>query len=401
MRILSNDFGGYPYPIQLARALARRGHEVLHTYCASLQTTPQGTLQPLSTDPSPFEVHGLTLRQPLEKFSFVRRWRQEREYGRLLAEEIRRFQPDVVLSANTPLDAQAKALETSRAVEAGFVFWLQDIIGVAAERILRRRIPVAGAIIGGHYRRLEARLLRQSDAVIPITDDFHPILSRWGVDQNNVTTVENWAPIEELSLGDPSSAWAREHGLTQGFTFLYAGTLALKHNPDLLLQLALRMRDQGARVVVLSQGPGADWLAEQKRALDLDNLLVLGFKPFAEMPEALAAADVLVAVLEPDAGVFSVPSKVLAYLCGGRPLLLAMPPENLAARIVTDHGAGLVVPPDDLDGFVASAQHLLDHAEEREAMGQHARRYAEHTFKIDRITDAVEKVLQRASRMAA
>ena len=403
MRILSNDFGGYPYPMELARALAARGHTVLHTYCASLQTTPQGTLRRLPDDPAGLEVKGLALGQPLAKYSFVKRWRQERAFGRLLAAEIARFEPDVVLSANTPLDAQALALKATRAAGAGFVFWLQDVIGVAAERILRRKIPVAGTLVGRHYVRLEADLLRQSDAVVPITDDFRPLLQDWRVDETRVTTIENWAPIEELPLAEPDNAWAREHGLADRLTFLYAGTLALKHNPDLLLQLALRVRDRGARVVVLSQGPGADWLREQKETLQLDDdaLLVLGFKPFAEMPDAFAAADILVAVLEPDAGVFSVPSKVLAYLCGARPLLLAMPPENLAARIVREHGAGFVVPPDDLGGFLTAAERLIDEHSLRTSMGENARAYAEETFRIDAIASTMEAVLERTLQPAS
>ncbi|MEO1074411.1 MAG: glycosyltransferase family 4 protein [Bacteroidota bacterium] len=396
MRILSNDFGGYPYPMQLARALAGTGHTVRHTYCASLQTTPQGTLRRLPDDPADFEVRPLTLGQPLDKYSFVKRWRQEREFGRLVAAEVADFRPDVVLSANTPLDAQATLLKATRKHGAGFVFWLQDIIGVAAERILKDKVPVVGGAVGTYYVQKEKALLRKSDRVVMITEDFRPIMHDWGVDDARLHTVENWAPIEELPLAAPDNAWAKQHGFDDAFVFLYAGTLALKHNPDLLLQLALRTRDR-AQIVVLSQGPGADWLREQQATHRLDNLKVMGFKPFAEMPDALAAADVLVAVLEPEAGVFSVPSKVLAYLCGARPILLAVPPENLAARIVDGHEAGFVVQPDDVAGFVERAERLLDDAALRARMGQHARAYAEATFRIDGIAEAMEQVLALAA----
>jgi hypothetical protein len=47
-----------------------------------------------------------------------------------------------------------------------------------------------------------------------------------------------------------------------------------------------------------------------------------------------------------DAGTLSVPSKVQPYLCAGRPILLAAPAENLAARIVARENAGLVVHPE-------------------------------------------------------
>ena len=54
----------------------------------------------------------------------------------------------------------------------------------------------------------------------------------------------------------------------------------------------------------------------------------------------LASATVLIGILEEDAGVFSVPSKVLSYLCAGRPIVLCAPAENLASRTLLEAEAG-------------------------------------------------------------
>jgi glycosyltransferase involved in cell wall biosynthesis len=400
MRILVNDFGGYPYPAELSRALAARGHEVLHTYCASLQTTPQGTLSRLPGDPETLEIRPLKLKVPLEKYHFVKRFFHEKAYGALAADALGAFRPDVVLSANTPLDAQQMLLRAARRKNARFVFWLQDVIGIAAERILREKVPVVGGLIGRHYVNLEARMLRQSDHTVVITDDFRPILHEWGVPDERITTVENWAPLQELPLAsqEEGERWREANGLparsaADGFLFVYAGTLALKHNPALLVRLADEVQGR-ARVVLLSQGHGADYLQGLKDEGRLQNLDILGFRPFAQMPAVFSATDVLAAVLEPEAGVFSVPSKVLAYLCGGKPLLTAMPPENLASRIVDGHDAGIVVAPDDADGFVRGGLALLRDAERRARMGRNARAYAEQTFDIEQITTAIEATLR-------
>ena len=48
-------------------------------------------------------------------------------------------------------------------------------------------------------------------------------------------------------------------------------------------------------------------------------------------------------MIEADAGKFAVPSKVPSYMCAGRPILLAAPKENLAARTVARANAGIVV----------------------------------------------------------
>jgi len=114
---------------------------------------------------------------------------------------------------------------------------------------------------------------------------------------------------------------------------------------------------------------------------------------YKELPEVLAAADVLLALLEKDAGVFAVPSKVLTSLCAKRPLLLAMPLENLAARIVDKNEAGIVVEPENVSVFLEGAERLKEDKKLREQMGKNGRRYAEEHFDIGKITDRFEAIL--------
>ena len=102
------------------------------------------------------------------------------------------------------------------------------------------------------------------------------------------------------------------------------------------------------------------------------------------------------AVLDPDAGVYSVPSKVLTYLCAGRPLLAAMPLENLASRILTREKAGLVAPAGDRAAFVAGARQLAADPALRAALGANARAYADRTFDITAVAARITGIAHRA-----
>ena len=68
-------------------------------------------------------------------------------------------------------------------------------------------------------------------------------------------------------------------------------------------------------MVVVAQGAGMKLLEDAKAKRRLDSLRLLPLQPIARFPEVLAAGDVLVAVIEADAGTYSVPSKVQSYLC--------------------------------------------------------------------------------------
>jgi len=394
LRIVVHDFAGHPFQVQLSRALAARGHEVCHAFCASLTTTPHGALAPQSEDAPTLSIRPLRLGEPLEKYDFVKRWRQERAYGGILAALIEEIRPDVVLSGNTPLDAQRRLLRKCRRRNIPLVHWAQDLIGLAATRLLLHKWHGIGDMVGDHYLRMERKILRRSSAVVVISEDFVPTLVNWGIPRDSIEVIENWAPLEEVPVCSKDNAWSEEKKLVEAFRFVYAGTLGLKHNPDLLLQLALSRPD--ICVLVVSQGKGAEWLSDRKAEMIVPNLRILGFQPFDRLPEVLGAADVLVAILEPEADVFSVPSKVLTYLCAARPVLLAVPPGNLAARIVERIGCGVVVPPTDRDAFLDAAARLVDQDGEREQMGTKARTYAEKTFDIDRIASRFEHVLASA-----
>lgn len=392
LRILVHDYAGHPFQVQLSRSLAGRGHEVAHAWCARLQT-PRGALARRAGDPPGLSFQPLDLGRDFEKYGLWSRWRQEKAYGRLLADQVRAFRPDAALSGNTPIRAQAALLRAVRQSGARFVYWVQDVLGVGIAQALKRRLGPAGKPMAAVLAGMERRLWAGSDHVVVISEDFLPYLPA-RVRDSRASVIRNWAPLEDVPLLDRDNAWAQEQGLQGHRVALYTGTLGLKHNPSLLADLARQMQGTPeVRVVVVSEGPGADYL----RAQDLPNLTVLPFQPFERMPEILAAAEVLIALLEREAGEFAVPSKVLTYLCAGRPLLLAVPSRNLARRIVESVPAGLTVDPDDRAGFLDSARRLLHDGALRERLGANARRYAERTFDIEGITDQFEAILREES----
>jgi colanic acid biosynthesis glycosyl transferase WcaI len=388
MRIVLHDFGGYSFTAQLGRELALRRHEVLYLRSAGFRAERD----------APDYTRGAPLSLTMESIGIGRKARSalsparlgdERRYGQVLARRIAQFPAEVVISANCPLDAQAAAQRQARSNGAAFVYWLQDIYSEAVSRILARRLPLAGDWIGKRFAHLERRMLRASDAVVPISPDYLPFLERWGIPPERITMIENWAPLNEVQPRPKENGWSAEQGLVGSDVLLYAGTLGRKHDPSLLLALADAL--PGAVVVVIAEGAGMDWL--RRHGATRENVRLLPYQPSSSLSDVLGAADVLVALLEEDASVFSVPSKVLTYLAAGRPILAAIPPENHAARTITRLNAGRVVPPSMADELVGAAREMLADPEERKRAAAAGRAYAERTFDIGRVADSFDRVL--------
>jgi glycosyltransferase involved in cell wall biosynthesis len=395
LRIAVHDYAGHPFQFGLSEALARRGHQVEHFYFSD-DVGPKGA----AGDSSPnLSVDPLSIGAPYSKANFLQRRAGDVRYGRIASAAIADFRPDLVISGNTPLDAQDRILRASREAGAAFVFWMQDCISLAAERLLVNRWAGLGRAVATYYRLTERRLLRASDGVVLISEDFLSLMDRFGVPAERRFVIENWGALDTIPLTPKGNLWAAAHGLSERFVFMYTGTLALKHNPERLWALAETFRDDPAVAVVLvAAGVSLDALRERQAKAALSNLIFLPLQPAAEFAATLGAADVLVALLEEDAGEFSAPSKVLSYLCAGRPILMSAPLSNLASRMITRADAGLASPANDQAAFLAAAHRLRDDAALRARLGGAGRRFAETTFDIEAVADRFEAAFEAAVR---
>ena len=397
MRILVNEFCGHAFQVELSRELALRGNQVLHLYFADNLSTPKGDIESGKAESPNFAVEGLHVSMKFSKHSIRTRRKVDIAYGKAVAAKVIEFWPDVVLSANMPLDAQNILQEAARQQNAKFVFWLQDVYSFAVRFVLKKKLGLLAGIVGAYYERLEKRLLRNSGAVVCIAPGFAKLATEWGVDPSRVFVIENWAPHHEILPTDKDNAWSREHGVAGKFCFMYSGTLGMKHCPELLLALARSLETvEGAQLVVIAGGAGTDWLRKNAKAVRKDVLTLLPFQPYERLSEVFGASDVLVALLDSDAGGFAVPSKILSYLCAGRTLLLAAPRENHAAAVIEQADAGVVISPDSASDFVNAARRLMENGELRARYATNASAYAERSFNIGRISDRFIEVFSKS-----
>ncbi len=391
-RIVVHDFSGHPFQAELARSLAHRGHDVLHVHCTSY-TSGKGAFESDASGGS-ITYSEISVGPAFSRYRLLRRIVQELRYGRRFTKVAGGFRPDVIISCNDPLIAKAIFAVWATLHRVAWVFWLQDLYSIALTNAALKRSKLL-APLGALMRAIERKLLRSCDGVVSITEDFEPVLADWGVDPDKCTVIENWAPLGEVVPRPRECSWREEHGIGDRFLYLYAGTLGLKHNPDVLHALAAKQ--DTAVVVVVSEGLGAERLKVMLDEHPLDNLILLPFQPWELVSDVLGAADVLLVLLQADAGVFSVPSKILTSLCAGRPILAAIPASNLGARTIVRAEAGIVVGPGEDASMLEAAELLRADDALRHRMGVNARAYAEATFDIEPITDRFMAVIDQAA----
>ena len=391
------DQGNYAFVRSAAASVLARGDKVVYLYAASCE----GRYRPAGPSGSPLGAVPAIPVGPYEEMqrsNLVQRYFQEQRLAKAFTSAVAEAEPSLVIGVNNALPVQAAVRKWCAANNCKFCFWLQDLRGAAAGHILAKKFGPLGRLIGRHYTRIEESLARSSHHTIALAESFREFALAAGAHEHQVTVLPNWAILEEQPRFPKVNPWSVSSRVDKTFNFLYSGLLGLKHSPEFLLALAIEFqRDPTVRIIAVAEGPGAAFLQREASARGLHNVIV---RPFLEdtrdLPIVLASADVLVGTLEASAVEYCVPSKILTYLCAGRPLLVSAPPSNSAARLVSEVGCGMATDAASQKAFLDAAWLLRKSSELRESFGRLARDYAEREFEAERVAKRFNNILERA-----
>lgn len=399
--ILSQYYDPEPVPKagELARELARRGHGVAAV--TGLPNYPSGSLYP------GFRLTGLRreLRDGIPVFrAFELPYHGRRVLGRILnyvsfmvsAPIAALFAPpcDVIYVWHPPLTVGVAAWLIARWRRVPFVYDVQDIWPDS--------VVLSGLLQGGLLVRLVSALERfvygKADHLLVVTDGARENLIAKGVPANKVTVMPHWVDEELFQRSEEGvrERVRREYAWGDRFVVLFAGNLGLVQGLDTVVQAMSQVGQTGILLVFIGEGADKSRLHSMVESRQLNGRVqFIERQPMANMPAFLAAADALLVHLRrSELSRYVIPTKTLAYLAAGRPILMAM--EGAAADLVTAAGAGVAVTPEDPAALAdAMTKMAAMTGPARDAMGQRGKVYVlSHLTKQKVITD-YESILQR------
>ncbi len=387
------DYGCHSFTFRLAAHLQANGFPISYLANGSLESPNLQSLPTWQTN-FPDLIRIVRAARPYGKLNLRERLRGELDWASRCVEALEQSPPGAIVCSCLPLPVVSKIQSWARRRRIPFVYWLQDLQGIAIAELLGNRLGAVGAALGWIARNLELTFLKRSDHVIAIARAHERFLPSQIRNAERFTTLENWANIEDIPVLPRDNDWAARHQLHNTLNILYSGTLGFKHDLTVFPALAAAFSDQPhVRIVIVSSGAAADHLVAEAKRSNLTNLVVLPFQPYECLPSVLAAASILIAPLDPSAGSFCVPSKILSYLCAGRPSVLAIDRENPAAQMIATAKAGITVKPGDTGAFVSTVQSLASDSLWQQHLGQAARTYAEATFNIENVSTRFLQIL--------
>jgi colanic acid biosynthesis glycosyl transferase WcaI len=386
-----------PKPSEVAEQLAARGHHVF--VLAGLPNYPSGVLapgyrlRPLTRETRRGVAVYRVAEIPYHGRSIVRRILN---YGSfLMAASVMSFfipRPDVTYVWHPPLTNGLVAWWGGLRSGAPFLLDVQDIWpdeGIAAGLIREGRLV-------RFFRRLESFVYRRAARVFVVTEGAKANLAAKGVPPAKLYVSPNWIDPEWFATPTQNALNSARQELAGSNRFIvtFAGNIGYIQGLDVVLRAAALLRDRpeiGFRVI--GSGPDLDGLRRQAQEQNLNNIRFLGRRPLPETAVLLRASDVLLVHLrrDPIADVV-VPTKTLAYLAVGRPILMAM--QGDAAALIEASGSGVAVASDDPHALAEGTLRLFAMtAAELDEMGSRGRAYAAEHYSREKLVNRLESSL--------
>lgn len=236
------------------------------------------------------------------------------------------------------------------------------------------------------------------DEIAVLSLGFKKALVSRGVPEDKITVIHNWADEQTLRRS-PRCASLVPSKSSAEFLVVYAGNIGKAQGLEAVLDATQYIGDISRRVRLMLVGDGIERCRLESLAKERGYAGVefVDPVPFSEIGPFLARADALLVHLSPDPLFeITIPSKTQAYLCIGRPVIMAVGGE--AADLIVRSGGGVVAKPGDPVSIASAISSLAALSDERLfEIGARGRRFYDEELGFNRGLDHFAELFSKST----
>lgn len=275
--------------------------------------------------------------------------------------------------------------------------WVFEVRDLWPESAVTTGVIGRRAMMTRFFYALEAWACRSAALINALTPAMKAdIVERGLAPADKIVEIPNGADLVHFSPGSRDNPFRHQLGWGTRCVAMYAGAHGRANALDQLVDAAALLRDRDDIVIAfVGEGPERARLERRSRELGLRNVSFCGPQPKERMAECINAADIGLAVLQPNPTFRTVyPNKIFDYMACARPIVLGI--DGVARQLVTETArSGIFAPPGDVEAIAAAIRRLADDPTERAAMGERGRRWVEANASREALAAHYETVLRR------
>jgi glycosyltransferase involved in cell wall biosynthesis len=294
---------------------------------------------------------------------------------------------DLIYANTWPLFAQYFVIRAAERHNIPVILHVQDIY---PESLMKKLSPVS-SVINAVFLPLDKYILRKSKKIIAISDKmaFHLIKTR-RLNSSKVQVIPNWQDETTFNI---TGNFCKD----QLFTFMYLGNIGPVANVGLLIDAFIIAGLKRSRLVIA--GSGSMKSAAMKKAEAWPEAMIEFWEvPGGEVDKIQSKADVMLLPLNKDAASSSVPSKLIAYMFSGKPIIASVDENSDTSDTISNAECGWIVKSNDEKELASKMKYTLSLGTETlQNIGTNGRKYAlqnySKQFNLPKIVLLIERML--------
>lgn len=274
----------------------------------------------------------------------------------------------IMISTSPPVISGLVARLAAKISGARFVYHCMDIHPEIGRISGEFKHPTVFSLL----RWIDTTTCRAAARVVVLSQDMErAIRSRKGAETTKVSIINNFSipTYDQVSFSIPPE-FAKHAGM---FRVIFAGNLGRFQGLESFVDAMSLLRDRNdIEFVFMGGGRALMDLMSRADAAKLSNIRFFPHQSVAIAKAIIAEADLCVVSLLPEIIRYAYPSKTMAYLEEGRPLLVSVELTSALAEIVKHENLGVAVAPGDVEGIAMVLKTLADDREEWKKMQSNA-----------------------------
>lgn len=209
--------------------------------------------------------------------------------------------------------------------------------------------------------------------IITLSEGMKKQLVNYVDTEKKIKVVSVWSASDTFKpIAKESNPFLKKYNWIDKFIVLYSGNMGIGHKLEVLIDVAKQL-EGNREILFLFVGEGAkkNTLIDLVNKLELQNVQFLTWQDSDTLQYSLAAGDIAVVALEPEATHASVPSKTFNYMAVGAPLLAIGSLGSELDNLIQGYDVGYYIDGEDLNEVSGI---ILDLYNENEKRNQYSKK---------------------------
>lgn len=219
---------------------------------------------------------------------------------------------------------------------------------------------------------------RKADVITAISEDMKQKLIEQGVPESKIRVIVNWydsAEVHEIPWED--NKFVQKYNLTRDkFYVQYAGTMGTNFNPEPILQVAERLKDEPNIVFqMIGKGVKRDKFERDAENRNLSNITFYPLQPQELVPDVYSTCSVCLIPLMRGVIGNSVPSKAGLLMACRRVIVNSVDINSDYAQMFETEKMGFSCDISDYDGLARAIRFLYENPDKCNEFGNRAKEF--------------------------